>query len=173
MGHTPYVQPAQVTFSPTFSSLPSQDHNLSKHTYNIPAACTILFTKHLHIQTMVLPDEDDSDSQSEEINDISISSASAGSEHLPKPSAKNADKEMRDKMIRKEEKNVRNARFIVIVAGVACAAAVGAAVNIFARQNDQATFELEVRKSGRLQITHAYLCHGKTSLTQFLIVLPT
>jgi Na+/proline symporter len=79
-----------------------------------------------------------------------------------KPSAKDADKKMRDKMINKEEKNVRNARFIVIVAGVICAAAVGAAVNIFAHQNEQATFELEVRKTGRRQ-NHPCLLMSRTT----------
>jgi hypothetical protein len=96
------------------------------------------------------PKEDDSDSMSE-TDEISHSSASAVGGHLPKSSAKDAEKELRNKIINKEEKNVRNARFIVIVAGVACAAAVGAAINIFAHQNEQNTFEVEVRKSGRRQ----------------------
>jgi hypothetical protein len=99
---------------------------------------------------MGLLEEDDSDSQTK-ADGISLSSASAGSGRLPKPSAKDAEKKMRNKIASKEEKYVRNARVIVIVAGIACAAAVGAAINIFAHQNDQAIFEIEVRKSGRRQ----------------------
>jgi hypothetical protein len=104
-------------------------------------------------QTMGFPQEDDSDSQNEadDISPSSASSASAVNGHSSQPSAKDAEKEMRNKIIKKEEKYVRNARVILIVVGVACAAAVGAAINIFAHQNDQATFEIEVRKSGRRQ----------------------
>jgi hypothetical protein len=104
---------------------------------------------------MTLTHEDDSDTQNE-ADGISDSSTSFGSGHLPKSSAKDAEKEMRNKIIDKEEKHVRNARVIVIVAGIACTAAVGAAINIFAHQNDQAIFESEVRKSGRRQ-NHPYL----------------
>jgi hypothetical protein len=101
-------------------------------------------------ETMVLPEEDDSESHNE--GDVASLSSTSGSGHSPYPApAKHAGKEMRNKIIDKEEKNVRNARFIVIAAGVACAAAVGAAINIFAHQNDKASFELEVRKSGRRQ----------------------
>jgi hypothetical protein len=109
---------------------------------------------------MGFPKEDHSDSLSE-MDEISHSSASALNGQAPKPSAKDAEKEMRNKIINKEEKNVRNARFIVIVAGLACAAAVGAAINIFAHQNDQATFELEVRRSGRRQIHPCLLASRK------------
>jgi hypothetical protein len=124
---------------------------------------------------MVLLEEDDSDSQDEEIKDISISSASEGNANLQKISAKDAEKEMRYKMINKEEKNVRNARVIVIVAGVACAAAVGAAINIFAKQNDHANFELEVRKKNERPSESPMLtCIAKKILlTKFVIVLPT
>jgi hypothetical protein len=101
-------------------------------------------------EKMVLPEEEDSESANE-ADAVSLSSASgSGPLHDPPP-AKDAEKEMRNKIINKEERNVRNARFIVIAAGLACAAAVGAAINIFAKQNDQATFEVEVRKSRRCQ----------------------
>jgi hydroxylamine reductase (hybrid-cluster protein) len=56
------------------------------------------------------------------------------------------DKELRDRIIKDEEKGVRNARLLVIVAIVACAAAVSSAVYIFAAGHDQTTFELEVSK---------------------------
>jgi hypothetical protein len=98
----------------------------------------------LQIQTMGL--EDDSDNQNEADDP---------------PPAKDAEKEMRNKMINKEEKNVRNARYIVIAVGIACAAAVGIAINSFAHQNEQDAFELEVRKSRRHRITHDNMRHGK------------
>jgi hypothetical protein len=102
-------------------------------------------------EKIVSPDGEDSESGSgSDVDVVSLSSTSGTSEPLHDQSpAKDAEKEMRNKMISEEEKNVRKARFIVIAAGIACAAAVGAAINIFARQNDQAIFELEVRKSGR------------------------
>jgi hypothetical protein len=109
---------------------------------------------------MVMPGKDDSES-SNEAGVHSLSSTSAGSGHLPKPSAKDADNEMRNKIIHKEEINVRNARFFVIVAGIACAAAVGAAINSFARKNEQNSFELEVRRADGGGITHVSLRHGK------------
>ena len=93
--------------------------------------------------------EEGEDSESVNEADGSLSSTSGSGPLHDHPPAKDVEKEMRNKIINKEEKNVRKARFIVIIAGIACAAAVGAAINIFAQQNDQATFELEVRKSVR------------------------
>jgi hypothetical protein len=43
---------------------------------------------------------------------------------------------MWNKNISKEEKNVRNARLFVIATGIACAVAVGAAVNSFASDSE-------------------------------------
>jgi hypothetical protein len=101
-------------------------------------------------EPMVLPEEDDSKGHNE--GDVDSLSSTSGSGHLPDPApAKPAEKEIRNKIINQEEKNVRNARCIVIVAGIACAVAVGAAINLFAHQNDKASFKLEVRKSGRRQ----------------------
>jgi ABC-type xylose transport system permease subunit len=116
----------------------------------------------------ILFGEDDSKS-CDEADVVSLSSTS-GSGHLASsPPVKDAEKEIRNKIINQEEKNVRNARFIVIAAGIACAAAVGAAINIFAHQNDQASFELEVRKGGRRQNRPCLLAF----LTQFIIVCTT
>jgi p-aminobenzoyl-glutamate transporter AbgT len=54
------------------------------------------------------------------------------------------DKEMKDRIIKKEEKAVRNARLLVITAIIACAVAVTTAIYVFASKSDQTTFELEV-----------------------------
>jgi hypothetical protein len=121
----------------------------------------LVFTFHSHLnlskqrKEMGLRKEDDSVSQNE-ADAASFSSTSLGSGNLTKTPAKNAEDDMRNKIIYEEEKSVRNARAIVIVAGIFCALAVGAAINIFAHNNDQAIFELEVRKSARLQ-NHPYL----------------
>ena len=123
---------------------------------------------------MDLPHEDDSDSQNE-ADVISLSSASL--ESGQKTSAKDAEKDMRDKIISKEETQVIKARIIVIIGGIACTAAVAAAINIFAKQNDQAIFESEVRKSGRRQNQPYLLLVSRkteeTLLTQFDTVLST
>ena len=102
---------------------------------------------------MVLP-EDDNESQPEDDNESqnqidSISSTTEQSGRVLDAPAHDADKEVRNKMINKEERNVRKARCIVVVVGIACAIAVGAAINVFARQSEQTTFEIEVRKSER------------------------
>jgi hypothetical protein len=121
----------------------------------------LVFTFHSHLnlskqrKEMGLQQEDDSVSQNE-ADVVSLSSTSLGSGKLPKTPAKNTENETKNKIIYEEEKSVRNARAIVIVAGVFCALAVGAAINIFAHNNEQAIFELEVRKSARLQ-NHPYL----------------
>jgi hypothetical protein len=97
-----------------------------------------------------VPEEDDPESPAD-VDSVS-SSTSEGSGYLPNPAAvDNADKEMRNKIINKEEKNVRNARFFVIAAGIACAVAVGAAVNTFASDSEQSQFEAEVRNFERRQ----------------------
>jgi hypothetical protein len=57
------------------------------------------------------------------------------------------DKEMRDRIIKKEEKAVRNARLLVIVAIIACAVAVSTAIYIFSKKSDEDTFNLEVRSN--------------------------
>jgi hypothetical protein len=115
---------------------------------------------------VLLQEGEDSESGSDvDVVSLSSTSGTSGPLHDQSP-AKDAEKEMRNKMISKEEKNVRNARFIVVAAGIACAAAVGAAINIFAHQNDQATFELEVRKSRReLKLIMITCVTEKTSLT--------
>jgi hypothetical protein len=112
----------------------------------------------LQTQTMGLPQEEDSDSQNE-ADVVSLSSASGSALHDPPP-AKDAEKETRNKIINLEEQtSLRNARAVVIVGGIACAAAVAVAINIFAHQNEQSSFELEVRKTESSMLI--CLCHVK------------
>jgi heme/copper-type cytochrome/quinol oxidase subunit 2 len=54
------------------------------------------------------------------------------------------DKEMKDRIIKTEEKAVRNARLLVITAILSCAVAVSTAIYFVAKKNDHDTFELEV-----------------------------
>jgi hypothetical protein len=54
------------------------------------------------------------------------------------------DKATKDRIIKKEEEAVRNARLLVAAAITACAVAVSTAVYIFASGGDQNSFESEV-----------------------------
>jgi hypothetical protein len=54
------------------------------------------------------------------------------------------DKETKDRIIKKEEEAVRNARLLVAAAIAACAVAVSTAVFMFASNGDQKSFALEV-----------------------------
>ena len=56
-----------------------------------------------------------------------------------------SEQEMRDAFIRKEERNVLKAKVVVAGAVMACAAAVTGSVYIFAKQNDEQSFKVEVR----------------------------
>jgi hypothetical protein len=96
---------------------------------------------------MVLPEDDNESRIGADSGSISNTTEESG--RLSNTPAQDADKGVRNKMIKNEETNVRKARFIVIAAGIACAVAVGAAINIFAKQSEQNTFEIEVRRSGR------------------------
>jgi p-aminobenzoyl-glutamate transporter AbgT len=79
--------------------------------------------------------------------DIYEESSSSESQIMPgsSPEGEEAqeDKEMKNRIIKKEEKAVRNARLLVIAAVIACAVAVSTAIYIFASRSDQSTFELE------------------------------
>jgi hypothetical protein len=64
------------------------------------------------------------------------------------------DKETKDRIIRKEERAVRNARLLVAAAITVCAVTVSAAIYIFASRNDQSTFELEVSNTRNTLLKH-------------------
>jgi hypothetical protein len=59
-------------------------------------------------------------------------------------------KEMKNRIIKREEKAVRDARLLVAAAIIACAVAVSTAIYVFALNSDQTTFELEVSNNRRL-----------------------
>jgi hypothetical protein len=76
----------------------------------------------------------------------SLASSSHGTLYKSSTQGANAEdeKKMKDRIIRTEEKAVRKARLLVIVAIIACAATVSTAIYIFASKSDQESFELEV-----------------------------
>jgi hypothetical protein len=94
---------------------------------------------------MVKVDSDDDDP------DRSISSSSFTGEsgsrsgHDNNAAQDDAEKEMKDKIIKKEETAVRRARMIVIGGFIACATAVSVAVYKFASKADFQSFEQQVR----------------------------
>jgi hypothetical protein len=94
----------------------------------------------------------------EDNDDIFETSSCSESHTMPGSSPKedNAqeDKEMKDHIIKNEEKAVRNARLLVITAILACAVAVTTAIYIFAAKSDQDTFELEVSNN-----RHMHCCN--------------
>ncbi len=70
--------------------------------------------------------------------DIYEESSCSASSHTTSPESPRGgqvtqeDKEMKDRIIKKEEKAVRNARWLVIAAVIACAVAVTTAIYVFA-----------------------------------------
>ncbi len=72
---------------------------------------------------------------------------------------------MKDRIIKKEEKAVRKARYLVIAAVIACAVAASTSIYIFALKSDQSTFELEV-SSSRLYTSAASSIEHRTRLPQ-------
>jgi hypothetical protein len=100
---------------------------------------------------MIMDNEDGDDGDyggpARSISDASDTGASGSkSGHDHNETQDEAEKEMRDKIIKKEEKAVRRARMIVVGAFVACATAVSVTVYKFASRADFRNFELEVRR---------------------------
>jgi hypothetical protein len=79
------------------------------------------------------------------------------------------DKDMKDRIIKTEERNVRNARLVIIAAVLSIAVAVSSAIYIFANQSDQDTFELEVSNNRRI---HCYSIDIATNDTLTLTPTP-
>lgn len=69
--------------------------------------------------------------------------ASSSSGHLTGGSTHDFEAELRRKILREEERNVRRARILVGIAFVTCAAAITCAVYFFTKQSDQYAFENE------------------------------
>jgi hypothetical protein len=86
----------------------------------------------------------------------------------PKGGNEQEEKEMRDLIIKQEERNVRKARLFVIAAIIAIAVAVSTAIYIFAAKSDQDTFELEVSSN-----RHILCCSIVIATNDALTVTPT
>ena len=96
--------------------------------------------------SMILDNEDGDDGGIDmSLSESSFTGASA-SKHDHDATQDEAEKEMRDKIIKKEEKAVRRARIMVVGAFIACATAVSVTVYTFASRADFRNFELEVRR---------------------------
>jgi hydroxylamine reductase (hybrid-cluster protein) len=110
----------------------------------------------------------------EDKDDIDIYEESSFSESQTVPGAPQEgddaqdDKEMKDRIIKTEEKAVRNARLLVIAAVIACAVAVSTAIYIFASNSDQSTFEMEVSNN-----RHIHCCSIVISTSDALTVIST
>lgn len=96
--------------------------------------------------------QQDDDSESNEV--LSLSSGSGSNRtgftgDRRSQEDEHADKEMRDKIIRREEQAVKRARIVVICAIIAAAVAVSTSIYVFAAQADYHNFELVVRVAGQ------------------------
>jgi hypothetical protein len=110
-------------------------------------------------------DEDEHDSMDEESSCSKSHQTVTGSS----PEGDDAqDKEMKDRIIKEEEKAVRNARLLVITAVIACAVAVSTAIYVFASKSDQTTFELEVSNNKNIHCCSIVIATNGT-----LTVIPT
>jgi CCR4-NOT transcriptional regulation complex NOT5 subunit len=106
-----------------------------------------------------------------EVEDDMDDEFSCSKSHQTVPGSSNEgdeDKEIKDRIIKKEEKAVRNARLLVITAIIACAVAVTTAIYIFASKNDETTFELEVSNNRNI-----HYCNFVIATIDALTVIPT
>ena len=85
--------------------------------------------------------EDDCDDSSEGLSVSQVSGSEGTSSNTFR-----AEKEFQSSIARKEERTVNLVRILVLIAIICSAVAVGLAVYFFATANDEASFELEVRK---------------------------
>ena len=97
---------------------------------------------------MIMDNEDGDDGDHDRsLSDSSFTGASTSkSGHDHDETQDKVEKEMRDKIIKKEEKAVRRARMMVVGAFIACATAVCVTVYTFASRADFRNFDLEVRR---------------------------
>jgi hypothetical protein len=113
----------------------------------------------------ILPEMDIMDNGDDADCNLSVSSSSFTGASTTK-SAQEAkqeeeEKELKDKIAKHEEKAVRKARMIVVVAFITCAVAVSVAVYKFASKADFRSFELEVRTC--LEDDTCFLCKSNQS----------
>jgi hypothetical protein len=96
--------------------------------------------------TKTVQDHEDKDDIGDKYEESSCSESNQTAPVESSPAGDDAqeDKEMKNHIIKREEKAVRNARLLVAAAITVCAVAVSAAIYIFASSSDQATFELDV-----------------------------
>ena len=119
-------------------------------------------------KNMVLDEDEDEDDASENVSMSSSSYAGTSMSKSGHEEAKQdeAEKKLRDKIIKNEEKAVRKARVIVIAAFISCATAVSVAVYKFASRADYRSFEQEVRKGLSYGFcVYQYIKHQQPSLT--------
>jgi hypothetical protein len=95
-------------------------------------------------KNMVL-DQDDAGENSSMCSSSYTEGTSASKSGHEEAKQDEAEKRLRDKIIKNEEKAVRKARVIVIATFIACATAVSVAVYKFASRANYRSFELEVR----------------------------
>ena len=88
-------------------------------------------------------DEDDSDIDSDEKSHLSTESPTGAS---TKEGSISEEQEIKNRVIKEEETDVRRARILVGTAFLACAVAVSVAVYLFAKKSNQESFEIEVSR---------------------------
>ena len=76
--------------------------------------------------------------------DIDVVSTSHGTTTARASSDEESEQGIRDAFIRKEERDVMKAKVLVASVMMLCAAAVTVSVYVFAKQNDEHSFEVEV-----------------------------
>jgi hypothetical protein len=108
----------------------------------------------------ILPEMDIMDNGDDADCNLSVSSSSftghSSTKSAQEAKQDEAEKELKDKIAKHEEKAVRKARIIVIGAFITCAIAVSVAVYKFASKADFRSFELEVRAF--LEHNTCFLC---------------
>jgi hydroxylamine reductase (hybrid-cluster protein) len=86
-------------------------------------------------------DEEESAHDSDEKSHMTSESPTG---HTSKGGSISEEQEIKNRVIKEEETDVRRARILVGTAFLACAVAVSVAVNLFAKKSNQQSFEIEV-----------------------------